>query len=212
MRSCHPRGIGHRRRWTIVVSLWGKRWISISWDRHAAITRHRRHWSPRWWGQTRRWHWLSRIRWSTSTLGCYSSPPRCHLLISLSFCPLKFLLCFRMLVFHPFGFDRNCLRWALCRPLCPHHSFQALHSFGDLVSQGCKVNWVSLKDLGQVSIHRGNQAATLAADFSGFSFFSSCSQLLCSPLQIGAGLFNLIDAIPYVLEIYIFWLSSFSSI
>ena len=78
MRSCHPRGIGHRRRWTIVVSLWWIRWKSISWDRHAAITRHRRHWSPRWWGQTRRWHWLSRIRWSTSTLGCYSSPPRCR--------------------------------------------------------------------------------------------------------------------------------------
>ena len=37
MRSCHPRGIGHRRRWTIVVSLWWIRWKSISWDRHAAI-------------------------------------------------------------------------------------------------------------------------------------------------------------------------------
>ena len=211
MRSCHPRWIGHRRRWTIVVSLWGKRWISISWDRHAAITRHRRHWSPRWWGQTRRWHWLSRIRWSTSTLGCYSSPPRCHLLISLSFCPLKFLLCFRMLVFHPFGFDRNCLRWALCRPLCPHHSFQALHSLGDLVSQGCKVNWVSLKDLGQVSIHRGNQAATLLLTFPDSPSFPpvlNSSAVHCKLVQD----FSIL-LMPFLMcWKYIFWLSSFSSI
>ena len=120
MRSCHPRWSGHRRRRPIVVSLWGKRWKSISWDRHVAITRHRRHRSPRWWGHTLWWHWLSRIRWSTSTLGCYSCPPRCHLLISLCFCPLKFLLCFRMLIFHPFGFDRNWIWWALCRPLFLH--------------------------------------------------------------------------------------------
>ena len=52
MRSCHPRWSGHRRRRSIVVSLWGKRWKSISWDRHVAITRHRRHRSPRWWGQS----------------------------------------------------------------------------------------------------------------------------------------------------------------
>ena len=66
MRSCHPRWSGHRRGRTIVVPLWGKRRKSISWDRHVAITRHRRHRSPRWWGHTLWWHWLSRIRWSTS--------------------------------------------------------------------------------------------------------------------------------------------------
>ena len=44
------------------------------------------------------------------------------LLISLCFCPLKFLLCFRMLIFHPFGFDRNWIWWTLCRPLFLHNS------------------------------------------------------------------------------------------
>ena len=184
MRSGHPRWSGHSRRRTLVVS--GGSGGGNPYPGIGMLP------SPDIGvigvpdgGQTRRWHWLSRIQWSTSTLGCYSSPPRCHLLISLGFCPLKFLLCFRMLVFQPFGFDRNWMRRALCRPLFLHHSFQTLHSFGDLVRQGCKVNWISFKDLGQVSIHRGNQAASLAADFTGFSFFASCSQLLCCPLQIG---------------------------
>ena len=52
MRSCHPRGIGHRRRWTIVVSRCGKRWKTISRNRHVAFTRHRRHRSPQGWGHT----------------------------------------------------------------------------------------------------------------------------------------------------------------
>ena len=59
MRSGHTRWSGRHTRWsgqsrrrTIVVSRWEWWWKSISWDRHAAITRHRRHRSPRWWGQT----------------------------------------------------------------------------------------------------------------------------------------------------------------
>ena len=64
----HTRWSGHSRRRTIVVSRWEWWWKSISWDRHAAITRHRRHRSPRWWGQSRRWHWLSRIHCHTTAL------------------------------------------------------------------------------------------------------------------------------------------------
>ena len=77
-RSCHTRWSGRHTRWsgqrrrrTIVVSRWEWWWKAISWDRHAAITRHRRHRSPRWWGQTRRWHWLSRIHCHTTAL-CYA--------------------------------------------------------------------------------------------------------------------------------------------
>ena len=49
-RSCHPRWSGRHARWSrhvrwrsIVVSRWEWWWKSISWDRHAAITRRRRH-------------------------------------------------------------------------------------------------------------------------------------------------------------------------
>ena len=107
MRSCHPSWSRHRRRRTIVVSLGGNGGnpypgIGMLPSPDIGVIG-----VPDGWGQTRRWHWLSRIRWGTSTLGCYSGPPRCHVLISLCFCPFIFLLCFRVLVFHPFGFDRT---------------------------------------------------------------------------------------------------------
>ena len=208
-----PVGAGSRRR-TIVVSRWEWWWKSISWDRHAAITRHRRHWSPRWWGQARRWHLLSRIHCHTTALGwccCFLSPPLCHLLVTFHFRALKLLFRLRMLKLDPLGFYRN-WRWALCRPLFLHNPFQTLHSFGDLVRHGCKIYWISFKDLGQVSIHRGNQAATLAGDFTGFSFFASCSQLLCCPLQIGQGFYQTIDAIPDVKEVDILGVQLFKKL
>ena len=151
-RSCHTRWSGRHTRWsgqvrrrTIVVSRWEWWWKSIQWDRHAAITRHRRHRSLRWWGQTRRWHWLSRIHCHTTALcWCRSnlSPPLRHLLVTFHFRALMLLFRLRMLKLDPLGFYWN-WRWTLCRSFLLqtffHDPLQALHRLRDLIRHGCQV-------------------------------------------------------------------------